>query len=196
MLSLTRPGRTQIERWLERQAGAPFSYAEVGATADESRLAALPGGCALDRDRARLGSGRGDYARAVAALRRWQMFALGWVELCWPTAPIAEGSTVGVLMHAGVLWSLNACRIVQLVGESGPVERFGFAYGTLRDHALCGEERFRVEWRREDDSVWYDLLRFSRPGGALARATRPLVRRLQRRFARDSLRAMQAATRA
>jgi uncharacterized protein (UPF0548 family) len=56
-----------------------------------------------------------------------------------------------------------------------------------------GEERFTIEWRREDDSVWYDLLAFSRPRHRLARSGAPLSRRLQRRFARDSLHAMMRA---
>ena len=53
-----------------------------------------------------------------------------------------------------------------------------------------GEERFTVEWRDEDDSVWYDLFAFSIPRHPLAKLAPPLSRRLQRRFARDSLHAM------
>ena len=77
--------------------------------------------------------------------------------------------------------------------EEGPIVRFGFAYGTLPDHAEKGEERFSVEWHHEDNSVWYDILAFSRPNHPLARLGLPLTRRLQRRFARDSKRAMVAA---
>ena len=36
--------------------------------------------------------------------------------------------------------------------------KFGFAYGTLPDHAATGEERFLIEWNQDDDSVWYDIL--------------------------------------
>ena len=28
-------------------------------------------------------------------------------------------------------WWLNACRIVYVVDEAGPITQFGFAYGTL-----------------------------------------------------------------
>ena len=73
------------------------------------------------------------------------------------------------------------------------MNRFGFAYGTLDDHMETGEERFSVEFRREDDSVWYDLFAFSRPRHPLARVGRPISRMLQRRFARDSLAAMTRA---
>lgn len=60
---------------------------------------------------------------------------------------------------------------------------------------LCvqsGEERFLVEWR-DDDSVWYDILAFSRPGHFLAAATYPAARFYQRQFAKQSMRAVQAA---
>jgi uncharacterized protein (UPF0548 family) len=72
--------------------------------------------------------------------------------------------------------------------------RRSFAYGTLPEHGERGEERFTVEWRREDDSVFYELYAFSRPNHLIARLGYPLARRLQRRFARDSLRAMLHAT--
>jgi uncharacterized protein (UPF0548 family) len=90
-------------------------------------------------------------------------------------------------------WLLNACRIVYVVNEEGPVTRYGFAYGTLPGHAESGEERFTVEWHEADDAVWYDILAFSRPHQVLARLGYPLTRRLQKRFARDSAAAMQRA---
>src|SRR5207248_1742001 len=115
---------------------------------------------------------------------------LGWVELCWPDAPIAAGSTVGILSRQCGFWTLNASRIVYLVEEENPVRRFGFAYGTLPDHVERGEERFTVEWRRDDDSVWYDVVAFSLPNHLFCKACFPLTRLLQKRFAEDSKRAM------
>jgi uncharacterized protein (UPF0548 family) len=38
--------------------------------------------------------------------------------------------------------------------------------------SLAGEERFTVEWRCQDDSLWYDLLAFSLPRHPLARLGR------------------------
>ena len=86
---------------------------------------------------------------------------------------------------------MNACRIVYVVEEQ---QRYGFAYGTLSEHAERGEERFTVEWKREEDTVWYDLLAFSKPG-PMARLGYPLARRLQKRFAHDSKEAMKRACR-
>lgn len=189
MLSLVKPSPDVIRRFLARQDGRPFSYAEVGRSRD-----APPAGYAVDHRRARLGEGQRDFEAACAALRRWEMFHLGWVELCWPDAPIAPGTVVGILASMCGVWWLNACRIVYVIDEAGPPRRFGFAYGTLADHVESGEERFSVEWR-DDDSVWYDLLAFSRPRHWLARLGYPLTRRTQRRFALDSLAAMTAAVR-
>lgn len=198
MWSLRRPGPDAIRRELERQAREPFSYLDVGASRGRPAPSAsrLSAPYRVDHHRIRLGSGAEVFADGVAALRRWEMFRLGWIEICWPSAAIVAGTTVGVLARVLGAWSLHACRIVYVLEEPGPIERFGFAYGTLSDHAASGEERFTVEWEHEDDSVWYDLLAFSRPAKLPSRAARPYFRRLQKRFARESLRAMQRATQA
>ena len=91
--------------------------------------------------------------------------------------------------HLG-FWSLNTARIVYRIEETDDVERFGFGYGTLPGHAERGEERFSVEWNREDGSVYYDVFAFSRPKHPLAWLGYPFARLLQRRFAGDSKRAM------
>jgi uncharacterized protein (UPF0548 family) len=100
------------------------------------------------------------------------------------------GTDVAVSIHHFGFYSLNACRIVYVVDEEGTVKRFGFAYGTLAEHAETGEERFTVEWNRGDDRVWYYILAFSRPKKMLARLGYPLSRLLQKRFANGSKAAM------
>jgi uncharacterized protein (UPF0548 family) len=99
-----------------------------------------------------------------------------------------------VVQHFG-FWSLNFCKIVYVVDEDGPIQRFGFAYGTLPEHAEQGEERFTVEWDRNSGQVSYDILSFSRPGKLAVKAAYPLARRLQRGFLRHSLAAMASAVR-
>jgi uncharacterized protein (UPF0548 family) len=182
---LRRPSEEQIRNLLIAEQNAPLSYPEVGATRDTP-----PPRYTIDHNRVRLGKGQATFEGAVAALRRWEMFGVGWMELCWPDAPIAVGSIVGILAPGFGLWTLNACRIVYTVEEDGPIQRYGFAYGTLPDHVGRGEERFTVEWRRDDDSIWYDILAFSRPNQLLVRVGYPAMRMLQRRFARDSKAAM------
>ena len=126
-------------------------------------------------------------------MRRWEMFNLGWVCVFQADAPIEVGTCAVVIVRHLGFYSLNAARIVYRIEEDGPVKRYGFAYGTLDEHAERGEERFLVEWNREDDSVWYDLFAFSQPRHPLARFGYPVSRMLQSRFARDSKRAMVAA---
>jgi uncharacterized protein (UPF0548 family) len=183
---LREPSDDAVRRFLSSQKDLPFSYGEVGA----SRKDAPPRGYAVDRYRVKLGEGPEAYRRAKEALGAWRQFDLGWVRLLPPDTPIEVGTTVGVLARHYGFWSLNSARIVYLIEESGEVERFGFGYGTLPGHGERGEERFSVEWRREDDAVHYDVRAFSRPKHPLAWLGYPLARMLQRRFARDSKRAM------
>ncbi|MGH7818386.1 MAG: DUF1990 family protein [Candidatus Binatia bacterium] len=188
MLRLRKPSDEEARAFVAAQRGEPFSYAEVGCT-----RAAPPPGFVVDHNRMKLGHGEDAFRRAVAALRRWEMFRLGWVELLWPDAPIEEGTVVGVRVSLLGLWSLNACRIVYTIDRKEPPRTIGFAYGTLQAHAESGEERFSVEWHATDDSVWYDILACSRPGHVLTKLGYPVARALQRRFARDSLAAMSRA---
>ena len=182
MFLRARPSEAEIDAFIAEQARQPYSYAEVGASAHGG-----PDGYTVDHNRIGLGFGGEVFARAVAALRRWAMFEVDAVQLCWPSAPIAEGTTVAILAGRVAAWSLNACRIVYTVDTS---DRFGFAYGTLPEHAVRGEERFLVERDPASDEVTYDLLAFSRPGTALLALARPILRREQRRFAAGSKAAM------
>jgi uncharacterized protein (UPF0548 family) len=188
MYALQKPSLSAIQGFIEQEEGQPFSYPAVGAT-----RTLPPSGYTVDHNRICLGCGLETFASAKAALKRWEMFKLSWVQLCWPDAPVVEGTTVAVLVRAWGVWSLNACRIVYTVEEDGAVARCGFAYGTLSDHAERGEEQFTVAWHKADDTVWYDIFAFSQPKQWLSRLGYPLVRRLQRRFARESLAAMHRA---
>ncbi len=189
MLYLSRPNAEAIQDFIASQKDQQFSYADVGAT-----RAQPPKSYTVDHNRVQLGQGSDDFARAKAAIRNWKMFEVAGLTLCYPDTPIAAGATVALLAsHFGV-WSLNACRIVYVLDEPGTMERFGFAYGTLPEHGVIGEERFTVEYHAADQSVWYDLYAFSRPT-FLAALAYPFARTLQRRFARDSKVAMQLALR-
>lgn len=185
MFLLRQPSPETIRRFISSQRDLSFSYPEVGATAG-----VLPPGYIVDRNRIKLGTGREVYERAIAAVRNWKQFDLGWVRMVPPETPIEVGAVVAILTHHFGFWSLNACRVVYLIDEAGPVKKFGFAYGTLSSHVESGEERFTIEWHERDDTVWYEILAFSRPNQLLVRLGFPLARRLQKRFARDSLATM------
>ena len=190
MFQLTRPTPAQIDSFLAAQRGSDLSYPEVGATRSDS----APYGYDVDRNRVRLGVGAETFRRATDALRHWCASSLGWTSIHPIGAAIMPDVTVAIVVRHLGFWSLNAGRIIYVLDEEwAGMSRTGFAYGTLAGHAEIGEERFAVEWNRADDSVWYDLYAFSRPGHLLARLGYPVVRALQRRFARDSKRAMVAA---
>ena len=188
-VGLRKPEAGAISQFLEAQRHTTWSYEHVGAT-----RGLIPTEYAVDHNRVQLGRGSRIFERAVDALRRWEMFNLGWVTLEPRDTPLEHGRDVAVLARVWPAWMLNACRIVYTVDERDPPRRFGFAYGTLGDHAESGEERFTIEWQA-DDTVWYDILAFSRPQHPLVRMAKPVARMLQKRFARDSKQAMvRAAT--
>lgn len=185
VFTLARPSSDRIAKFRAEQGVLDFSYASVGST-----RGAVPSGMNRDVNRTALGSGDAVFERARAAVLAWRMFDLGWVELFEPATPIAVGSTVAVLVRSFGLWSLNAARIVYVVDEP---TRFGFAYGTLPDHAESGEELFLVT-RDAAGAVTYELEADSRPHQLAAKLGYPWVRMLQKRFARHSLEAMRCAT--
>lgn len=185
MLSLRKPSADRIRQFLTTQGKLNLTYSAVGATATTP-----PAGYVVDHTRIKLGEGEATFTAARHALENWRQFDLGWLEAWSPDTPIKSGEVVAVLARALGLWWLNACRIVYVIDEVGPATRFGFAYGTLPDHAGSGEERFLIEWDRGDDGVHYDILAFSRPRHVLARLGYPMVRRTQKRFGRESSAAM------
>jgi uncharacterized protein (UPF0548 family) len=185
MVSLRRPSTETIRDFLASQSKLGFTYTAVGATASQP-----PAGYTVDHTRIKLGDGEEVFTKAKAALGRWEQFRLGWVEAWSPTATIETGDVVAVVARNLGLWWLNACRVVYVVDEEEPIQRYGFAYGTLPDHAETGEERFLVERDRATGAVWYDILAFSRPHLLLTRLGYPYVRRVQKRFAKASAAAM------
>ncbi len=179
MFRLTEPTEQDAVEFVNGQRDLPFTYDEVGATNTTPPAT----GYNVDHNRIQIGTGEAAYNRGVEALKNWRQFDLGWVTVVPRGVPIEFGATVAVKARAFGTWSLNASRVVYTIEED---RRFGFAYGTLPDHVECGEERFLIEWLSHD-SVWYDIFAFSRPQHTLVRLSKPLARRLQKQFARDSL---------
>jgi len=179
LFRITEPSEQDAVDFIKGQRSLPLTYDEVGATNTTPPTT----GYNVDHNRTQIGTGAAIYKRAVEALKQWRHFELGWVTVAPRDVPIEVGGTVAVKARAFGTWSLNAARIVYTINED---RRFGFAYGTLPDHVELGEERFLIEWLA-DDSVWYDILAFSRPRHPLVRLNKLLARRLQKQFARDSL---------
>lgn len=182
MFTFLEPSEREISNYLAEQKNLPFSYAEIGASKNS-----IPPGYPINHHRIGLGSGAQTFARAKQAIERWTMYQLDWTRLYPAKIPIKIGESVCVVVNHGFSWSLNPCRIVYVIEESGAeIEKYGFAFGTLPGHSETGEERFTVEWNRADDSVAYELLSFARARHIFARIGFPFVKIFQRKFAVDS----------
>ena len=188
MFTLQAPTDEIIRDFLAGQRGLSFTYADVGASKQKP-----PAGFNVDHTRVRLGTGREVFEAGSQALRRWKQFDLGWVEAGPSDTLIEVGEAIAVWAQILGVTVINACRIVYVLCEDGPLTRFGFAYGTLPGHIESGEERFLIEWDRGSNEVYYDILAFSRPRHWTARLGYPFARIQQRRFARSSAAAMQEA---
>ncbi len=186
MLLLNKPSEEAIRQFISGQQFLSFSYGAIGITKD----GICPRGYGKDRVRGILGSGANTFKTAVTAFEKWEQFNVNWVEIYPQNSLIIPDAVVAVLAWHSCFWSLNACRIVYVINEQGPITRFGFGYGTLPDHAETGEERFLLEWDKSTDTVFYDILAFSNPNTLLGWLAYPLVRLIQNRFRRDSERLM------
>ena len=180
-----RPTSDEIERFLDASRALPLSYASAGL----ARTGAP--GFRVDEHIVRVGSGDAAFSRAVTALIEWRHFELGWVELFPRRAAITDGTLVAVAIRHFGFSSLNGCRVLYQTGDR--VTAWGFAYGTLPNHAECGEEIFEVRLDPGTGDVTYRIRAVSRPRAPLARVAYPLTRMLQARVRRDSARAVRLA---
>ncbi len=179
MFLIQKPDEATVTRFLESLATSKLSYESPG-------LSSLsPAGFNIDGHRVKIGSGESLYESAKAAVDTWLMFPPGWVDVRPVGASSEVGTNVAVLARHLGFWSLNGCRVVLRLDNAEGL-RHGFAYGTLQEHAECGEEAFLVELDPADDSVWYSIRAVSKPRAALARVGSPVARRLQSRFRKES----------
>ena len=189
MFLARRPTCNVIERFLRDSQDLPLSYGPIGIVRTPTA------GLDLDELTVAIGRGRADFERARAALLAWKQFDIGWVQTFPRQAPVAVGTVVAVLIQHLGFWSLNGCRVLYSVGSPDDAARFGFAYGTLTNHAESGEELFEVFIDPRTEEVVYRIRATSSPQATLARFGQPVVRALQKRFRDHSVAAMKLATR-
>ena len=187
MFLTRRPSPTAIARFLEQSRALHLSYPQIGLAGN------APPSYTVDETAVVIGSGEAGLERAKAALAAWKHFELGWVEVHPRGASIEIGTTVAVLVSHMGFWSLNGCRVVYGLGDRSRGQTFGFAYGTLSNHAEQGEEMFEVSLDHAAQTVTYRIRGASKPSAALARLGYPVTRALQARFRRDSGEALRRA---
>ena len=196
MYLLSKPTAADLQKYISQKSHQTFSYEEIGFSLKIDKnssdcLSQIRDRYIIDRNRIALGSGLKVFEQAKIALCHWKMFNLDWLDIFSPEADIRAGLTVAIIFHQFGIWSINLCKVVNLIQEEEKrINKFGFAYGTLTSHGLSGEERFLVEWSQENDIVYYDLLAFSRPNQYLTKIGYWYVRKLQKRFAKSSQQAM------
>jgi len=176
----TRPRSAAIDRFLMDSRTLPFSYQPTGLTQGAAT------GYKVDEMVVPIGRGTKDFDRAKAALAAWKHFDIGWLQAI-PSSPVPEpGTVVAVVIRHFGFWSLNGARVVYVVGDRQSATRFGFAYGTLVNHAEAGEELFEVFVDPSTEDVMYRIRAASRPRSPLTYIGYPLVRMLQAACRRDS----------
>ena len=180
-----RPSQRELEEFVDRCRRLPLSYDPIGIARES------PPGFSVDEASAVVGKGKQAFERARIALSEWRHFELGWVELFPRGAAIEPGTVVVVLVHHLGFWSMNGCRVVYGIGDKQAEASFGFAYGTLTNHAEMGEELFEVLLEPESEDVVYRIRAVSKPRAPLARIGYPITRVFQERFRRDSIKALQ-----
>lgn len=145
-----------------------LTYSDVGATAG-----ALPAGYLHTRESAPIGSGRARFEEAGAAVLAWGMQrGAGFkVQSSTPTAEVGTD----VIVTLGVLPA--PCRVIYVLDDP---DRRGFAYGTLAGHPESGEELFSVRYDPQSDTVYAEVLAFSRAATWLSKLGGPVTRVIQR----------------
>jgi uncharacterized protein (UPF0548 family) len=184
---LRRPSRREIERFLDRSHDLPLSYGPAGIVRRTSA------GDRVGEHVLTIGHGEAEFERARVALAAWKHFDLGWVQAFPRQLSIDAGTDVAVLIRHLGFWSLNGARVLYQVGGSDGEDAFGFAYGTLTNHAESGEELFEVSIDAQTRAVLYRIRAVSWPQSPLAWIGQPIVRLLQERFRWDSADAMRRA---
>ena len=187
MFLARRPSQRELEEFIARSGDLPLSYSPIGIAKKS------PQGFKVDEASGVIGHGEQDFERAKLALAEWRHFDFGWVELFPRGAAIEPGSVVAILVHHLGFWSLNGCRVVYSLGDRLTGPSFGFAYGTLTNHAELGEEIFEVALLPETGEVIYRIRAVSKARATMARLGYPFARSLQARFRRDSIIALREA---
>jgi uncharacterized protein (UPF0548 family) len=185
---IRRPSTSQIARFINGCHDLPLSYGPIGIVGHGSHTGRF------DEQIVIIGHGDADFKHARLALASWKHFDIGWVEVFPMQAPIDAGTEVAVLIRHLGFWSLNGARVLYHVGGTDGQPAFGFAYGTLTNHAESGEELFEVFFDRDNGDVGYRIRAVSWPQSALTWIGQPIVRLLQARFRLDSAAAMTRAT--
>ena len=187
MFLARRPSSQRIDRFLRESQDLPLSYGPIGIVraATAARTSTRRPSRSGTASRFRASTSRADGLEAVR--HRLGRNVSAAAPSRWDRRGGADPPS-RVLVLERLPCSLQRRR-------PGDVARFGFAYGTLTNHAESGEELFEVFIDPQTDDVMYRIRAISWPQAMLARFGQPIVRALQERFRDHSAAAMKLATR-
>jgi uncharacterized protein (UPF0548 family) len=175
-LSASAPSQREMEVAVAHASSSSLSN-YPGSTSHG--ISSMPRGLwFVNRRSSPIGRGQKAYRRAVRALLHSECLELDWLT------SRREGNTLVICSRQmGVIWLTLANRVLRR--EASPCS-CSIAWGTTRRHVLAGEERLRVGWDAETDTVVFEVLSFSRPRHVLGWIGYPYVVAQQMRFAKDA----------
>lgn len=103
------------------------------------------------------------------------------------TPYVGPGMTIHVRGRVGGMKADAELRVISVTEEP---RRVGFTLGTVGGSVVSGEESFDLEWREDNDEVWFTVRAFDRPTRILYRVLPGLTRRRRRQLFARYLRAI------
>lgn len=97
------------------------------------------------------------------------------------------GMTVSV---RGRVRGMNVDGELRVISVTEEPRRVGFTLGTIGGSVVSGEESFDLDWREDNDEVWFTVRAFDAPTGALYRLLPMLIRRRRKALFAGYLRAI------
>ncbi len=103
------------------------------------------------------------------------------------TPLVGPGMTLRV---RGRLAGMRADAELRVISVTEEARRIGFVLGTVGGSVVSGEESFDVDWREDNDEVWFTVRAFDTPNSLLYRTLPPLVKRRRKELFARYLRAI------
>ncbi len=103
------------------------------------------------------------------------------------TPLVGPGMTLRV---RGRLSGMRADAELRVISVTEEARRIGFVLGTVGGSVVSGEESFDVDWREDNDEVWFTVRAFDTPNSLLYRTLPPLVKRRRKELFARYLRAI------
>jgi uncharacterized protein (UPF0548 family) len=90
----------------------------------------------------------------------------------------------------GRVAGMRADAELRVISVTEEPRRIGFVLGTVGGSVVSGEELFEIEWREDNDEVWFTVRAFDAPNALVYRLFRTLVKRRRKELFARYLRAI------